>query len=401
MQKTRLAENQTPKMGKAQGVERFLSVRKNTESLAAPLIPEDMVVQSMPDVSPTKWHLAHTTWFFETFILQNFDPDYKVFDAAYNYLFNSYYNAVGERHPRPKRGMLTRPPLADVMNYRNHVTEAMANLAECQQTPEIFKLLELGCHHEQQHQELLLTDIKHVLFQNPLKPAYHEFKPANRKKAPALSWQSIAEGVYEIGFSGAGFHFDCEGPRHKTYLNGCQLANRPVTNREFLEFIKDKGYQTPELWLSDGWADITEHGTTGPLYWANLEDGWHEFTFYGGRPLEQEAPVCHLSYYEADAFARWAGARLPTEAELEVMAVENGQTKAGEVWEWSSSAYAPYPGFKPASGAVGEYNGKFMSGQQVLRGGSVATPENHWRPTYRNFFYPPSQWQFTGLRLAK
>lgn len=358
-------------------------------------------MQSMPDVSPTKWHLAHTTWFFETFILGNFDPDYKVFDGTYNYLFNSYYNAVGERQPRPKRGMLTRPPLSDVMRYREHVTAAMEKLARHDDREEIHRLLELGCYHEQQHQELLLTDIKHVLFQNPLKPAYSKTPPDGPSETSKMKWQSFDEGIYEIGCPGKAFSFDCEGPRHKVYLEKFEIADRPVTNGEYLEFIKDKGYQTASLWLADGWTDILEHETTCPLYWANLGDGWHEFTLRGGHPLNPGSPVCHLTYYEAEAFSRWAGARLPTEAEHEVMAVKNGITEAGQVWEWTGSAYLPYPGFKAPEGAVGEYNGKFMCGQMVLRGGSGATPQGHWRPTYRNFFYPASQWQFTGVRLAK
>ncbi len=401
MQKTSSEKISKTAPAKNAGVEHFLAVRARTEALAAPLSPEDMVVQSMPDVSPTKWHLGHTTWFFETFILGKFDPDYKVFDEAYNYLFNSYYNAVGERQPRPSRGMLTRPPLTEVMSYRNYVTEAMEKLLAREANPEIQTLLELGCHHEQQHQELLLTDIKHVLSCNPLKPAYRDFKPDSGKRAAALNWHPFAEGIYEIGFEGEGFSFDCEGPRHKTYLNTFQIASRPVTNGEYLEFIRDQGYQSAELWLSDGWALVNDKAITHPFYWANLDDGWYEFTLHGSQPLNLGATACHLSYYEADAFARWAGARLPTEAELEAMAVSQKKTAAGEVWEWTSSAYAPYPGFKAASGAVGEYNGKFMCNQQVLRGGSAATAKGHWRATYRNFFYPPDFWQFSGVRLAK
>lgn len=401
MQKPTPEKTATPAPAKNPGVELFLSVRARTEALASPLSAEDMVVQSMPDVSPTKWHLGHTTWFFETFILKNFDPDYKVFNKTYNYLFNSYYNAVGERQPRPKRGMLTRPPLSEVMNYRDHVTAAMASLAESGERSEVATLLELGCHHEQQHQELLLTDIKHVLYQNPLKPAYSKSPPDKPRRTDKLSWHAFDEGVYQIGHKGGGFFFDCEGPRHKVYLQGFKIAERPVTNGEYLEFIKDNGYRTHDLWLSDGWANLNETGQTCPLYWANLEDGWHEFTLRGMQPLNPGAPVCHLSYYEAEAFARWAGARLPTEAEHEIMAVSQGITEAGEVWEWTASAYLPYPGFKACSGAVGEYNGKFMSGQMVLRGGSGATPPGHWRPTYRNFFYPADAWQFSGLRLAK
>ncbi len=379
---------------------RFDAVRARTEALAAPLSPEDMVVQSMPDVSPTKWHLAHTSWFFETFILKAFDAAYKEFDADYCYLFNSYYEAVGARHPRPRRGLLTRPSLKRVMAYRQHVTGAMRELLQKDGRGKIAPLLELGCQHEEQHQELLLTDIKHVLFQNPLKPAYVQ-KPADTvRKTQKLTWLEFQEGVREIGHDGAGFAFDSEGPRHKVYLNAFELAARPVSNAEYLEFVEDGGYQCADHWLSDGWAHISEKEKRQPLYWQNKDGEWREFLMQGEHPLNPGAPVCHLSYYESEAYARWAGARLPTEAELEVMAAgANGA--AGEVWEWTSSAYSPYPGFKPSAGAVGEYNGKFMCNQMVLRGGSGATPPGHWRPTYRNFFYPPDAWQFSGVRLAR
>ncbi|MEE8294448.1 MAG: ergothioneine biosynthesis protein EgtB [Sphingomonadales bacterium] len=401
MQKTTSEKVSKTAPAKNAGVERFLAVRTRTEALAAPLSAEDMCVQSMPDVSPTKWHLAHTTWFFETFILQNFDPDYKVFDETYNYLFNSYYEAVGERHPRDRRGMITRPPVAEVINYRNYVTNAVAGLVEREQNPEVMRLLELGCHHEQQHQELLLTDIKHVLYQNPLKPAYSNSPADPPVSAPKINWQSLEAGIYEIGCPGESFSFDCEGPRHKVYLEHFEIADRPVTGGEYLEFIKDNGYRNHDLWLADGWTLLGETNQTCPLYWEQGDNGWEAFTMRGMVPLNLGEPVGHLNYYEAEAFARWAGARLPTEAEHEVMAVNQGIFEPGMVWEWTASAYLPYPGFKPASGAVGEYNGKFMSGQMVLRGGSGATPKDHWRPTYRNFFYPSSQWQFSGLRLAK
>jgi len=380
---------------------RFSEIRARTEALAAPLSAEDMVVQSMPDVSPTKWHLGHTSWFFETFILKPLAAGYQEFDADYCYLFNSYYNAVGERHARPRRGMLTRPPLARVMAYRQHVTGAMLGLLKAagggKDRAKITQLLDLGCHHEEQHQELLLTDIKHVLYQNPLKPAYAEGAPAAPRKVEKLTWKGFAEGVVEIGHDGDGFAFDCEGPRHKVYLGAFELAARPVSNAEYLEFVEDGGYRCADHWLSDGWAHITAAEKRHPLYWENRDGEWREFTLRGEAPLNPGAPVCHLSYYEADAYARWAGARLPTEAELEVMAAK----AAGEVWQWTSSAYSPYPGFKPAPGAVGEYNGKFMVNQMVLRGGSGATPPGHWRPTYRNFFFPPDAWQFTGVRLAR
>ncbi len=383
---------------------RLRDVRARTEALAAPLSAEDMVVQSMPDVSPTKWHLGHTTWFFETFLLKAFDKTYSEFDPAFCYLFNSYYDAVGERHPRPKRGLLTRPALDRVMAYRAEVSDAIAGLLKAAEGgkdwADITRLLSLGCHHEEQHQELLLADIKHVLYQNPLRPAYAQ-KPADPvRKTQKLSWMAYPEGVREIGHGGRGFAFDSEGPRHKVYVGAFQLASRPVSNSEYLEFIEDGGYRRPEFWLSDAWAHICDEGKCQPLYWEKRDGEWREFLMQGEHPLNPGAPVCHLSYYEADAYARWAGARLPTEAELEVMAVATKAT-AGEVWEWTSSAYSPYPGFKPAAGAVGEYNGKFMVGQMVLRSGSGATPPGHWRPTYRNFFYPPSAWQFTGLRLAR
>ncbi len=358
-----------------------------------------MVIQSMEDASPAKWHLAHTTWFFEAFILTRFDPDYRVFDPAFNFLFNSYYEAKGARHPRPKRGLLSRPSLATVMDYRKHVTGAMAGLLDRSPGPEVLTLAELGCQHEEQHQELLITDIKHALSFNPLKPAYREGKPGKAKPPGKLTYSSHPEGIYEIGHGGEGFHFDCEGPRHKIYQTAFKLAERPVTNGEYLEFMADEGYGTPALWLSDGWAWVQKTCARHPLYWRD-EDGWLAFTLFGEQPLDLGAAATHLNYYEADAFARWAGARLPTEGEMELAAVASGQKEAAEVWAWTSSAFSPYPGFKPNPGAVGEYNGKFMVNQQVLRGGSLATPKGHWRPSYRNFFYPHSQWQFTGVRLA-
>ncbi len=407
---------------------RFSTVRARTEALAAPLSAEDMVVQSMPDVSPTKWHLGHTTWFFETFILKNFGAGYKVFDPLYNYLFNSYYNAVGERLLRSKRGLLSRPPLSDVMAYRAHVTEALLGLIAMGEKhkgwPRILQLLDLGCHHEEQHQELLLTDIKHVLSCSPLKPAYLPAPPAANRKAPIQAWISYQEGVFEIGHDGGGFSFDCEGPRHKVFVQPFELASRPVTNGEYLAFIEDGGYACPDYWLSDGWAHVTEKNLACPAYWEKTESSWQEFTLHGLRALNPEQPACHISYYEADAYARWKDVRLPTEAELEVAAlslnahgaandagkglfhpeVANGAGLLqieGDVWEWTASSYSPYPGFKAAKEAVGEYNGKFMCNQMVLRGGSCATAPGHWRPTYRNFFYPPDTWQFTGLRLAR
>ncbi len=411
---------------------RFSAVRILTEKLVKPLSAEDMVVQSMEEASPTKWHLAHTTWFHETFILKVFDPDYKIFDPDYHFLFNSYYEAEGPRHPRPHRGLLSRPPLSEIMAYRGHVTAAVQELvgkvAGGKHWRTIAGLIELGCHHEEQHQELLLTDIKHVLSCNPLKPAYKSPYPKEVRKAPDMEWVAFAEGLYEIGHAGDGFAFDCEGPRHKTYLNAFSLASRPVTNGDYLAFMVDGGYKNPALWLSDAWAQIQAEERHAPLYWREKDGGWQVFTLFGEQPVNFDEPASHLSYYEADAFATWAGARLPREAELELALAAAGTTGAvndlgngryhpavagkatagnrlqqlfGDVWEWTATAFAPYPRFKPAPGAIGEYNGKFMCNQFVLRGGSCVTPAGHVRPTYRNFFFPHSQWQFTGIRLAK
>lgn len=384
----------------------------------------------MPDVSPTKWHLAHTTWFFETFLLRQFVSGYQIHDERFHYLFNSYYEAEGPRHPRPQRGMITRPDMDEVRAYRKHVDAALVKFLSTaggrNDWGEIAALLDLGCHHEEQHQELLLTDIKHVLAQNPDWPAYvpGQFQPEPGRRNGSAAWVDFDGGLVEIGHGGDGFAFDCEGPRHKFYLEDFSLASCLVTNREFLEFIDDGGYRRPELWLSDGWATVCEEGWRHPLYWRE-DDGWREFTLFGERKLDPAGPVCHLSYYEADAFAEWAGARLPREQELEIAAVrsepagpvndlecgalhprpveaENGiQQLFGDVWEWTQSAYSPYPGFRPRAGAVGEYNGKFMCNQLVLKGGSCATPRGHCRPSYRNYFPPHSRWQFTGLRLAR
>ncbi len=402
---------------------RFNDIRAQSLRLAAPLSAEDQTVQSMPDTSPTKWHLAHTTWFFETFILQPNDPAYRVFDPAFNFLFNSYYEQIGPRHARPMRGLLTRPSLDIVHAYRHHVDNAISAFLGTDPSPEVLEVLELGLHHEQQHQELLLTDIKHVLSCNPLSPAYRSPRPREAKQVPVLSWIDHPGGLMNIGTDGPGFHFDCEGPRHKVWLEPFRIASRPVTNAEYTAFINDGGYSRPEFWLSEGWATCQQEGWEAPLYWCrDDEHGWRIFTLLGLRPIYPEAPVCHVSYYEADAFARWAGKRLPSEAEWEVIAADHPTdghfvgTEAfhplpapddglvqmfGDVWEWTQSAYSPYPGFQPAAGAVGEYNGKFMSGQMVLRGGSCATPEDHIRASYRNFFYPPDRWQFSGIRLAE
>ena len=406
--------------------ERYRVVRARTRALAAPLSAEDQVVQSMTDASPTKWHLAHTTWFFETFILRDHAPAYRPFDARFHYLFNSYYEAEGPRHPRAERGLLTRPTLEAVHAYRAHVDEGMdallagsgARLAE----EGLARLVELGLNHEQQHQELLLMDIKHVLSRNPLRPAYAPPTGARAAKAQPLRWSSFAGGIHAIGHDGRGFCFDNETPRHRVWLEDFRLASRPVNNAEYLAFIEDGGYREPRWWLADGWQAVQEHRRRAPLYWFEEDGRWREFTLHGAQALDPAAPVVHVSYYEADAFAAWAGKRLPTEAEWEVaatsepcapdadefrlhpIAAQEGdglQQMTGGVWEWTSSPYTAYPGFRPAPGAVGEYNGKFMVNQWVLRGGCCVTPVGHVRPTYRNFFYPHQSWPFTGIRLAE
>ncbi len=410
---------------------RFLAIRRQSEALAAPLTPEDQTIQSMPDVSPTKWHLAHTTWFFETFILTPLDPSYRAFDPAFAYLFNSYYEAAGPRHPRPQRGLLSRPTVAEIGAYRDHVTGAILRLideADDAVWDEAAPLVELGGHHEQQHQELILMDIKHVFSVNPLLPAYQPTRrPASASTMVRRGWIEFAGGLHEIGHAGRGFAFDNEGPRHKIWLEPFRLASHPVTCDEYREFIADGGYRRPEFWLSDGWATVRQEGWQAPLYWR-IEDGaWHVFTLAGERPLDPAEPVCHVSFYEADAFARWAGRRLPSEAEWEVAAARlplagnladsahyhpcpdatrNEDAPAlrqmiGDVWEWTASPYVAYPRFRPVAGAIGEYNGKFMSNQMVLRGGAAVTPAGHIRATYRNFFPPSARWAFSGLRLAE
>jgi ergothioneine biosynthesis protein EgtB len=412
---------------------RLRLVRAATLTLSEPLSAEDYVVQSMPDASPAKWHLAHTTWFFEEFVLQHAVPGYKFHDDRYRYLFNSYYNTVGPMHSRPHRGLLSRPTVEQVLAYRAHVDERLNVLLQRDDlAPEILDVITLGLNHEQQHQELLLTDLKHLFSCNPLLPAYvHEVAVRDVTKSvrssPAAAFESFDGGLIEIGHKGSGFSFDNELPRHRTYTQPFQLANRAVTNAEYLEFVRAGGYETPIHWLSDGWTKVQSEGWKRPLYWLPSLDA--EFTLTGVRALSADSPVCHLSYYEADAFAHWAGARLPTETEWELAAndaplrgnfVENrrwhpepaacsaaaGRPQRllqmfGDVWEWTQSAYAPYPGYKPAKGALGEYNGKFMVNQLVLRGGSCATPASHIRASYRNFFNPAARWQFTGLRLAR
>jgi ergothioneine biosynthesis protein EgtB len=417
----------------------YETVRTLTEELARPLSAEDQTVQSIPDVSPTKWHRGHTTWFFETFLLSRFLPGYEHCCSAYGYLFNSYYEAEGPRHPRVERGLISRPGVAEVAHYRSHVDEAMGELLDRDLDPDAAWLVELGLHHEQQHQELLLMDIKHVLSCNPLLPAYRAALPealpgglpgsdgppsghATGEPAPR-SW-SHPGGLVEVGHAGEGFCFDNETPRHPVYLQPFELASSLVTNGEWLAFLDDGGYRRPELWLSEGWATIQATGWDAPLYWSRADDGWQEFTLSGAVALDPSLPVCHISLFEADAYARWAGARLPTEFEWEAVAAPGkvegnlldlgrlhpaagGPQSApsfrpfGDVWQWTSSSYAPYPGFRPAPGAVGEYNGKFMVNQYVLRGGCCATPAGHIRASYRNFFPAAARWPFTGVRLAR
>jgi ergothioneine biosynthesis protein EgtB len=386
-------------------VTRFRAVRRMSEDLARPLLPEDMVIQSMPDVSPTKWHLAHTSWFFETFLLLPFLSGYRAFDPAYAHLFNSYYEAVGTRHPRPSRGLLSRPGIAEISAYRQHVTGAMEKLIAGESEKlwrEIAPLIELGLNHEEQHQELILMDIKHVFAQNPLKPVYRAENRTKPREAKAPDWIGFPGGLIEIGHAGSGFAFDNESPRHKIWLEPFRMSSRLVTNGEYLAFIEDGGYRRAEFWLSDGWTAVQTQAWQAPLYWEKPETGWAEFTLAGMIGLDPASPVIHVSYYEADAFARWAGKRLPTEAEWEIAAVSGKLDQAmDEAWQWTASAYGPYPGFQPAAGAIGEYNGKFMSGQMVLRGGCAVTQHGHARPTYRNFFPPSARWCFGGIRLAE
>jgi ergothioneine biosynthesis protein EgtB len=403
-------------------VNRFLAVRALTEQLAAPLSPEDQTVQSMPDASPAKWHLAHTTWFFETFLLRSHAAGYRIFDPVYEYLFNSYYEAVGPRHPRPQRGMITRPGVEEVLAYRRHVTEAMAHLIE-RASDECTPLIELGLHHEQQHQELLLMDIKHLLSLNPLKPAYApSLGAAAGGKAAPFGWLEFEGGLMSIGHAGEGFAFDNEGPRHRVWVEPFALATRLVTCGEYAAFIEDGGYCRPEFWLSAGWDCVNQRGWEAPLYWEKDGRRWMIFTLGGLRSLGDEEPVCHVSAYEAAAYAKWAGKRLPREGEWEVAAADvslagnmldsgllhpapaksRGLAQmVGDAWEWTASSYVAYPGYREPPGAIGEYNGKFMANQIVLRGGCAVTPGDHIRTTYRNFFPPDARWMFGGIRLAE
>lgn len=380
---------------------RFAEVRAATDRLTAPLSAEDCQIQSMPDVSPAKWHLAHTSWFFETFLLGPLLPNYQPFDPAYAVLFNSYYVGIGDRHPRAERGLLSRPSLDEVLAYRRHVDDGMARLMGSIPAPAWRDLLELGLHHEQQHQELILMDIQHVLSCNPLQPAYRS-PAASGLEDRSSSWASMPGGLHQIGHGSDCFAFDNETPRHRVWLEPFEIAERLVTAGDYLGFIEADGYRRPDLWLSDGWATAEAHGWNGPLYWANDGGDWTRFSLEGRRAIDLAEPVLHLSFYEADAFARWAGCRLPTEAEWEVAATQGLLREVdGIAWQWTASPYVGYPGFSPAEGAVGEYNGKFMVNQFVLRGGSSATPAGHTRLTYRNFFPPAARWAFSGVRLAR
>jgi ergothioneine biosynthesis protein EgtB len=405
-------------MGAASLQRHYESVRQRSLRLAEPLSPEDCCAQSMPDASPIKWHLAHTTWFFETFVLEPHEPGFAPFDPAFRYLFNSYYNGIGARHPRPQRGLLTRPSLDEVRAWRHDVDRRVARLLAAQEDGHLAALVTLGLHHEQQHQELMLTDLKHLLSHNPLHPAYLDEPLPPAAPAAPLAWRRFDGGLAGIGHDGDGFCFDNELPRHRVFVQPFELATRLVTNGEYARFIGQGGYRDPALWLSDGWDRVMAGELAHPLYWQpDGQGGWQEFTLHGLAPLDPARPVTHVSMYEADAYARWCGARLPTEAEWELAAagaaVEHGALHPagaagsglaqlfGACWQWTSSSYAPYPGFAPAAGAIGEYNGKFMINQYVLRGSSCATPPGHARASYRNFFPAGARWQFTGIRLAR
>ena len=409
--------------------ERYKKTRDFTEFLCKPLVTEDYIIQSMQDVSPTKWHLAHTSWFFETFVLKPALKNYKPLNPIYAYLFNSYYVLAGERFTRAKRGLLSRPTVTEVYEYRKYVDEHIIIFIEKANEDELKKfapVIEIGINHEQQHQELMLTDIKHVFSINPIHPVYSGKETTPIENIPPTKWIEFEEGIYNMGHNGKGFSYDNETPQHKEFINSFKLSSRLVTNREYLAFMEAKGYETPELWLSDGWAVVENEKWNSPMYWTKMDGEWWNYKLSGFHKVDLNEPVCHVSLYEADAFARWSGVRLPTEGEWESAAdelkytgnfVENGfyhpvsinnsennsplKQMFGDVWEWTRSSYSPYPGYKTLPGALGEYNGKFMSGQMVLRGGSCATSITHIRKTYRNFFPPNARWQFMGIRLAK
>jgi ergothioneine biosynthesis protein EgtB len=392
-----------PEERRARVADLYRRVRAHTEALAAPLSAEDQTIQSMPDASPTKWHRAHTTWFFETFVLQPFAEGYTPYDEAFGYLFNSYYEAIGPRHARPFRGLLSRPGVETIAAYRAHVDAAMERFLEsC--SDEVLERVILGVHHEQQHQELLLTDIKHALHANPTFPSYAPERVATLPRpVPPLEWRPVKGGIHSIGHTPTQdlleFAFDNETPAHDALLRDFAIADRPVSNAEFRAFIADGGYRRPELWLSEGWATVQAQLWEAPEYWHRRDDEWHVFTLHGLRRVRDDEPVCHVSFFEAAAYAEWANCRLPTEFEWEVAARQFGNPSR-EVWEWTASPYSPYPGYRPPAGALGEYNGKFMINQMVLRGRSCATPQGHERLTYRNFFPPAARWQFSGFRLA-
>jgi len=406
----------------------YNKVRSFSHILAKPLSREDYVVQSMPDVSPTKWHLAHTSWFFEAFVLSKTEKKYKSLHPQYNFLFNSYYVQVGERHSRPKRGLISRPTVDEVYEYREYVDKNMNKIfknLDDKKFAKIAEVIEIGIHHEQQHQELIITDIKHVLSENPLYPTYKKSaEKKEKKKTSSAGWINFDGGIRTIGNEGDNFGYDNEFPLHKTYLEPFSLSSKLVTNGEYLEFLNDGGYSKPELWLSDGWDTVSSNNWESPLYWIKKDGRWHHFSLGGLKELDLSQPVCHISFYEAEAFSRWAGARLPSEFEWEIaskdlkiegnfvdsgnfhpVAIKNGNGNLsqmyGDVWEWTRSPYTPYPGYNTLPGALGEYNGKFMCNQMVLRGGSCATSKSHIRNSYRNFFSPDARWQFMGLRLAK
>lgn len=410
-----------PSVNRASLAARYHATRNRTERLCSPLEPDDYQLQSMSDCSPPKWHLAHTSWFFETFLLVPHLPGYRLHQPQFTYLFNSYYEAVGDRWPRHARGLLSRPTVSEVYAYRRAVDEHMLVLfdsADDRALAALVPIIELGLNHEEQHQELLLTDLKHAFGLNPLRPQYAPSREGPRTDATPIKWEFHPGGVRWIGHDGSGFAFDNEGPRHRAFVASFEFASRPVNNGEYLRFIADGGYNRPELWLSDGWAERQRAEWTAPLYWHRDGAGFALFTLCGMQSLDPAEPVCHLSFYEADAYARWAGARLPTEFEWEVAAgmrevsgnfldseqfhpVNRGDSYYGDVWTWTASPYVAYRGYRPSSGALGEYNGKFMCNQIVLRGGSCATPAGHVRPTYRNFFPADARWQFSGIRLAK